>query len=269
MTHKTSKDLLSFDRWKAFYKNQADGGQYSILFKQYVDLYYQDTLRQLNEAKPVSNCIYLEIGCGPFFLGQLLASKCQCVIGVDTSPSVLGVARRMLVEKHIANYLLIRADIRHMPIKNSSVELIYGGGVIEHFPDTLQAVRELFRVLSPGGVSFNSVPYANLGACTYRQLWGNIPNIPIIKQLAEWVHIKLLKGRHLVFGYELSFTRRQLHDIHSKAGFRDIEINKFQVALCFYHFHKWLRPYLEKLANSSPLFWPMLKVVAKKQASNN
>ena len=51
----------------------------------------------------------------------------------------------------------------------------------------------------------NTVPYLSLGALTYRQLWGNIPAVPGLRQAAELVHLRLLRSRHLRFGYERSY----------------------------------------------------------------
>ena len=89
------------------------------------------------------------------------------------------------------------------------------------------------RVLKKEGVSFNTAPYLNIGSLTYRQIWGNIPNFPILKQLAEFIHIKLLKGQHMIFGYEFSFLGSTLKKFHKKAGFEKIYVDKFKVKLAF------------------------------------
>ena len=105
----------------------------------------------------------------------------------------------------------------------------------------------------------------NIGSLTYRQLWGNIPNFPIIKQLAEFIHIKLLGGKHMRFGYELSFLPITLVNIHKKAGFKKIEVKYFDTKLLFELIpFTAVRNLLIKLAQNSPLFWPMIKVVATK-----
>ena len=53
----------------------------------------------------------------------------------------------------------------------------------------------------------------------------------------------MLKRKHMIFGYELSFLNSTLKKIHKKAGFEKIEVGKFRCRL----------------------FWPMIKVTAKKQ----
>lgn len=255
---------LSLEKWDLQYKQSLQKRAYLKNKLAYDRIYLKDTISQLEEEKSLNRSVYLEIGCGEFFVGQAVARQCNLIIGIDISENALKLAKIMLDKQHIHNYLLIQGDIRRIPLKNSCVDLIYGGGVIEHFKDTFSCLSELYRVLKIGGVSFNTVPYLNLGSLTYRQVWGNIPNIPIIKQIAEFLHIKLLKGRHMKFGYEMSFLKSSLKNLHKKVGFRTTKVDQFKVTILFDFLPSLFRPFFIKLANSSPLFWPMVKVVAKK-----
>jgi len=231
---------------------------------EYLQRHFNEIYKQISEYKPIKEVVYLEIGCGSMFFGQNIAKDCDLVIGVDFSKVALNTAHKLFKNKGIKNYFLIQADVREMPLRSDCIDLLYGGGVIEHFKDTQACVDELYRVLKPGGVSFNSVPYLNIGSLTYRQIWGNVPNVPILKQLAEFVHMKLLKARHMRFGYEMSFLGSTLKRIHKKAGFRTIVVDKFEVSLVFKSVPKLLRPLFIRLANSSRLFWPMVKIIGKK-----
>ncbi len=262
-----SKDLeLSIKKWDELYYDQLNSGSYYKELENYKKLYLNDTLNQLNSEKNIDkNSAYLEIGCGPFFLGQELAKKARVIIGIDFCPSALRIAKKLLDEMKISNYLLIQGDILDLPIKNNSIDLIYGGGVIEHFENTQKSVNELFRVLKNNGVSFNTIPYLNLGSLTYRQLWGNIPNVPILKQLAEFIHIKLLGSKHMIFGYEMSFLASTLRKIHKRAGFNDIKVDNFKVKIQFDFLPDFVKPFFIWLATNSRLFWPMVKVIGKKQ----
>lgn len=257
---------LSIQKWDKFYQKRLEDKSYLKDYKDYLENFFEDTYRQLNEYKKFDrDLVYLEIGCGPMILGQQIASRCQLVIGIDFCPSALKIAKKMLEAKGVKNYLLVQGDILNMPIKTGLVDLIYGGGVIEHFKNTQQCVNELYRVLKKDGISFNTVPYLNIGSLTYRQIWGNIPNFPILKQLAEFVHIKLLRSKHMIFGYELSFLGSTLKKIHKKAGFLKIYVDKFDAKLAFDFIPtKFLKKLCIKIANSSRFFWPMIRIVAEK-----
>jgi len=257
---------LSINKWDDFYAKTENASTYEKKYQIYMEDNYENVYSQIAEYHPLtSGTVFLEIGCGPMFLARAISNKCKLVVGIDFSISALRVAQKMLKEHNIKNYLLILGDIKKMPIKENSVDILYGGGVIEHFEDTSTALEELYRVLKPGGVSFNTVPHLNIGSLTYRQVWGNIPNFPILKQLAELIHIKLLGAKHMIFGYELSFLGTHLKHLHKKAGFKKVYVRKFETKLMFEFIPiARVRNFLDWLANNSPLFWPMIKVIGIK-----
>lgn len=210
---------------------------------------------------------FLEIGCGRADLGQEMARRGWLFIGIDYSMHILESLKERLENQSIENYLLIHGDITSLPVRSGSIDFIYGGGVIEHFKDTQSVVNHLFRVLKKDGISFNSVPYFNIGNVVYRSLWGSIPNIPVLKQAAEFINIKVLKGKHMRFGYELQFTTGQLKKIHVRAGFKpeNISVNRFDytVTLEFIK-NQFLRKFFTYLIKSNRQFWQMVKVIGIK-----
>lgn len=265
MPNLTKDQELSVKKWDEIYQRQLKNQSFYKEYDGYKKLYYKDTYGQLFREKKIDkDLIYLEIGCGLFFLGQGLAGEAKLIIGIDFCYSALKIAKKMMDEKGIANYLLIQGSVLNLPIANNQIDLIYGGGVIEHFKNTQQCVDEIYRVLKIDGVSFNTVPYLNIGSITYRQIWGNIPNAPIIKQITEFVHIKLLKKKYMIFGYEMSFLSYTLKRIHRRAGFKKIKIDKFNVKLAFDFIPLVIRKPLIWLASNSRLFWPMIKVIGQK-----
>lgn len=53
----------------------------------------------------------------------------------------------------------VKADICNLPFKENEFDLIICNHVLEHIPDDTQAMKELFRVLKPGGQAILQVPY--------------------------------------------------------------------------------------------------------------
>ena len=51
-----------------------------------------------------------------------------------------------------------QADITRMPLRDSSYDVIIAHHVLEHIDDDRRAMRELFRLLTPGGIAILSVP---------------------------------------------------------------------------------------------------------------
>lgn len=260
------KDVkLSLEKWNDLYKKNLQNKAYEAEKKEYDRRYLKDTLNQIFEYYHFrENNSYLEIGCGPMFLGQELAKRGLNVIGIDFSLPGLIIAKKMMEDKGIKNYLLIHGDIKDMPLKKNTIDIIYGGGVIEHFKKTDLIVAEMHRVLKGGGICFNTVPQLNLGTLTYRQIWGNIPDFPGLKQIAEFFHIRLLKGRHMKFGYEFSFTKKRIKKFFEKEGFSKVIVRDFKCYLPF----EYLRPlWLKKIAreiSKTEIFNPMVLIVAEK-----
>lgn len=254
---------LSQQKWEEEYKKTLNKNMMRKLKKGFASTYLNSTMKYMREIFGLfNNKKYLEIGCGPFFIGQELAKHGAFVVGIDYSLQALKLAKSYLKEEGIINYLLVCGDITKMPFKKNTFNFLYGGGVIEHFKDTVGIVKENFRVLKKGGVAFNTVPALNLGSLTYRQVWGNIPNAPVLKEIAEFIHVKILKGKHMVYGYEYSFTKRSLQKIFEKSGFkkRNIEIDRFEVPLVFEYIKVGVLKKLATIIARSDLFWPVVYI---------
>lgn len=262
----SEKDLdLSITKWNRYYEELRENRLEDSLRK-YVTQDFPFVYPQLTASCNLNkNQVFLEIGCGPMFLASQLADKVKLVIGVDFSLKALLQAEKLMKKMGIENYLLIHGDIKFLPLVDSCVDLIYGGGVLEHFKDTSKAVSEMHRVLKPGGVAFNTVPHLNLGSLTYRQIWGNIPNFPGLRQLAEFIHIKVLKSKHMKFGYEFSFTMSTLRKLHEEAGFKKVVVDHFKTRLVFANIiNPIMRGAALWVAENVSMFKPMLKVTATK-----
>ncbi len=257
--------LLSKDKWDEFYENWYKELKPIDEFYKVKDNYDKCIIKQIEKHSPLTkDHVFLELGCGSFFVGSLLSKECKVVIGIDFSLPALMSAKKILDEMKIENYILIRGDIFNIPLKDKSIDVLYGGGVIEHFKDTLACIKEFSRIMKIGGVAINSVPMLNIGSLTYRQLWGNIPDFPVLKQLAEFVHIKLLGAKHMYFGYELSFTRGKMKYLHELGGFKKIQFFRLESDVMLGFMPEMFRPFFRKIAERSSLFWPMMLVVAKK-----
>lgn len=52
----------------------------------------------------------------------------------------------------------IRIDLQDIDLADSSVDILVTPHVLEHVPDTARALREIFRILSPGGRMYLQIP---------------------------------------------------------------------------------------------------------------
>jgi ubiquinone/menaquinone biosynthesis C-methylase UbiE len=94
----------------------------------------------------------LEVGAGTgFFLLNLAQSGVASRLSVtDISPGMVEAARRNAEGLGLAVDARV-ADAEQLPFDDASFDLVVGHAVLHHLPDVEQALREVLRVLRPGG----------------------------------------------------------------------------------------------------------------------
>jgi ubiquinone/menaquinone biosynthesis C-methylase UbiE len=94
----------------------------------------------------------LEVGCGMGTdLLQFARGGATCT-GVDLTPRSIELSRLHFALYHQrARFLL--ADAERLPFADESFDAVYSNGVLHHTPRTEEAVREIHRVLRPGGTA--------------------------------------------------------------------------------------------------------------------
>ncbi|MBD0325600.1 MAG: class I SAM-dependent methyltransferase [Pyrinomonadaceae bacterium] len=92
----------------------------------------------------------LEIGCGLGTDGAQFAKAGAIYTGVDLTEAAVDLARRRF-ELFSLPGTFRTADAENLDFADESFDLVYSHGVLHHTPDTERAVREVHRVLRPGG----------------------------------------------------------------------------------------------------------------------
>jgi SAM-dependent methyltransferase len=96
----------------------------------------------------------LDLGAGAGFDGLLAArgvGPTGCVIGVDMTPDMVSKARANAQRVGAANVEFRLGEIEHLPVPDTSVDVILSNCVINLSPDKGAVFREALRVLRPGG----------------------------------------------------------------------------------------------------------------------
>lgn len=102
--------------------------------------------------------VVLDLGCGggfDVFQAGEQVREAGHVIGVDMTQEMIGKARKNLEQYEkftgLRNVEFRLGEIEHLPVADSSVDVVLSNCVINLSPDKAQVWREVFRVLKPGG----------------------------------------------------------------------------------------------------------------------
>ncbi len=154
-------------------------------------------LKALDHVKPTSAMTVLDLGTGTGFVAIALSKLAGRVIGIDTSPDMLRVAKSNVEKTGIRNVDFIAAAGELLPVESGAIDVVYGNMVLHHIPDPAAAFAEISRVLKQGG----SVVLTDLDKHSY-----------------EWF-------RETMADYWLGFDRNQVRDWMRTAGFSNVHVD--------------------------------------------
>jgi SAM-dependent methyltransferase len=99
-----------------------------------------------------SNARVLEIGCGPGVMTTAIARKGFIVCAIDCVREMIELTRAMTRRAGVASQVFAQVgDIENVPFADATFELVLLIGVSEWLACLTQPLREISRVLQPGG----------------------------------------------------------------------------------------------------------------------
>lgn len=146
----------------------------------------------------------LDVGCGTGYHVQRLHNRGFHVVGVDGSAEMLAYARagNPDVEFH-------HADVRSLPVPNESFDIAVCIEVLRYLPDPQPCLREIARVLRPGGVCLaTALPLLNLNA------YALVNRVALILPTTRLTRLK-----------QYPTTSRRLRRELSRAGLGDVRMH--------------------------------------------
>jgi SAM-dependent methyltransferase len=143
---------------------EATGQHYGRLFSAFSDRsYWDEPLRLLRtrlqrngiELSNIGSARVLDAGCGGgryTVAWRLLGA--EEVVGIDISETGLADARGRLEASDITGVRFDHGSVLRLPYSDGAFDIVFSNGVLHHTTDWLGGVRELTRVLRPGGLGW-------------------------------------------------------------------------------------------------------------------
>lgn len=157
----------------------------------------------------------LDVGCGNGANTSLFAQSLKRVAGVDVEPERLAEARDYARQHGLGNVEYLSTDGRVLPYPDASFDYVTCFDVLEHVDDEQQTLREIARVLRPGGSLVISVPnkWYLMEVHGFRLKPAAIPwnRVPLMSWLPTPIHERYAHAR--------IYTRRRIVTTLGQAGF--------------------------------------------------
>jgi SAM-dependent methyltransferase len=150
----------------------------------------------------------LDVGCGPGTITLDLSERVSPgeTIGVDRDPGIVAEAQSLLDSRQISGVEFRTADAYALEFDDASFDVVHAHQLLQHLTDPVAALREMRRVLRPGGVL--AVRDGDYGGF----VWA--PSEPLLDRWLELYHdvcrhngAEADAGRHLLgWGRAAGFT---------------------------------------------------------------
>jgi ubiquinone/menaquinone biosynthesis C-methylase UbiE len=172
------------------------------------------------------NAQILDVGTGPGHLALRVAElhPSSTVTGVDFSPMQVRAAGRLQRRRRIGNCRFTRADAMKLPFEDARFDAVLSVGSIKHWPDAGRGVREMGRVLRPGGRMILSETDREASEGDLNRFMDRF------RAWYLWYPLLMWGTRRIVFGQ--SYAEDQLVAFARAAGFGDIRTER--IAGCPY-----------------------------------
>jgi SAM-dependent methyltransferase/uncharacterized protein YbaR (Trm112 family) len=94
--------------------------------------------------------VILDVACGPGTYGRRIASASRTVLGIDICMSMMRRGVRYVEKGHIPNVHFARATVEALPFRAGLFDAVICAGSLNHFSDTVLALREINRTMKAG-----------------------------------------------------------------------------------------------------------------------
>lgn len=193
------------------------------------DMAFKKRVRTIFEwVQPTDSMTVLDCACGRGFYLNMFRYVSGCkLVGLELDTEIIRKAQHNV--GHLPDVLLTNANIYHLPYPDDAFDAVILSEILEHIDHDVDGLREVRRVLKPGGVIAITVPNANYPFWwdpinkTLETLFGtHIQHGPLAGIWANHVRLytreqlrEAVLGAGLVIDEERAFTHHSFPFIHN------------------------------------------------------
>jgi ubiquinone/menaquinone biosynthesis C-methylase UbiE len=191
-------------------------GDSADFYQRYVRLLMEPWVRRLVDVarlRPAEHV--LDVACGTGFVARLAAGRVGAegrVVGVDLNASMIEAARAASAPDATMTIEWRTGDVAALSFEDRVFDVALCQQGVQFFPDRLRALREMGRVLRPGGRLVLTV-------------WSAIGDTPYQAALADALtrHVSPEAGSMMRAPFALH-DAGELHHLVASAGFRNVRV---------------------------------------------
>ncbi len=176
---------------------------------------------------PRDEAVFLDCACGRgFYLNYYRTVSKVKLVGLELEEEIIRKAQANV--GHLPDITLTRGNIYQLPFPDATFDGVILSEILEHIEDDVRGLKEVWRVLKPGGVVAITVPNAN-----YPFWWD-----PINKTLETLFNTHIQNGvlAGIWANHVRLYTFPMLRDVVTQAGFQ-IEAERTFTHHCFPFIH--------------------------------
>jgi ubiquinone/menaquinone biosynthesis C-methylase UbiE len=124
------------------------------------DLVYREKVDRIKTGLGDPRGLILDIGGNTAGEATLLTQLGYNIVVGDINETALDISRQRVEKFGLKSPGYVAMDVHHLPFKNESFAAVTVIEALHHFVNYEQALKEIHRVLKPGGKLFSLEPYA-------------------------------------------------------------------------------------------------------------
>lgn len=210
---------------------EAEGGTFVRLAEVYDDFYVPALLGEwarmvVEKAGLQADHRVLDVGCGTGIVARTVADRMASdghVVGIDPNEGMLAIARRKA-----PGVVWRQGSAEALPFEDDAFDLVLSQFALMFFGDRPSAIREMVRVLRPGGSLVVAV-------------WASAEDFPIYRELAAL--LRRHYGEEVLEGFLAPHSLgspERIARVFEDGGVDDLEIVRREATARFPSLREWL-----------------------------